>query len=410
MNLARWPLPLRFGVSLLAVLALSLGAFYWSMHPPLGDLSLMALFLGLTAAISGLAGAVAYRFGWLEHMPSVHLSLLGGYALASLLTFFNVWVTARLMFASVHDLQLATVLLVFAAGIAMGLGYFLSSGITRRIQAVQQAAQRLAQGDLTTRAPCEGRDEVATLAGSFNDMAARLQAAAQQQKELDALRRDLVAWVSHDLQTPLAAMRVQIEALADGMVDDPATTQRYLRSTQRQINELSHLIDDLFQMAQLDAGGLPLQRTPCALADLLSDTLESFSALAQERGVQLHGQATAGLDPVTLDAPRLGRVLNNLVGNAVRHTPAGGQVSLQAWRAGAEVIVEVRDTGEGIAPADLPQVFERFYRGEKSRNRGTGGAGLGLAIARGLARAHGGDLTVQSAPGQGATFRLTLPG
>jgi signal transduction histidine kinase len=410
MKPSSFPLPLRFALGLLIILALSLGGFYLSMHPPMGDLSLMALFLGFTAAASGLAGYIAYRLGWLERTPSLRLSLLAGYALASLLTFFNVWVTARLMFTSPHDLQLATILLVFATGIAMLLGYFLSSGVTRRIQSLRDAAHRLAESDLTVRAPLEGRDEIAALSASFNQMVERLQEADRQQRKIDILRRDLVAWASHDLQTPLTAIRVQIEALADGIVEDPVTAQRYLRTVQRQVNELSLLIDDLFQVAQLDAGGLIVQPADCSLSDLISDTLESLSALARERGVALSGSVSPDIDPALLDAPRIGRVLTNLIGNALRHTPAGGSVTLTAHRDSGRILIDVVDTGEGISQEDLPHIFERFYRGEKSRNRGTGGAGLGLAIAQGIIRAHGGDISAESQPGVGTSFHVSLPG
>lgn len=409
MKTSRLSLPLRFASGILAVLLLSLAVFYLVMHPPMGDLSLMAAFLGITALVSGLAGYIAYRLGWLERTPSLRLALLGSYAFAALLTFFNVWATARLMFASTHDLQLALVLLLFATGIAMLLGYFLSSAITRRIDSLKNAAGRLAEGDLSARAPLEGRDEIAALAASFNHMAEQLQDADARQRELDTLRRELVAWATHDLQTPLTAIRVQIEALADGVVDDAETTQRYLRTTQRQVNDLSMLIDDLFQVAQLDAGGLVIQPATCSLSDLLSDTLESFSALARERGVTLSGSAASDVDPVMLDSLRIGRLLNNLIGNALRYTPSGGAVTVSAWREDSEIHITVTDTGEGISPDDLPHVFDRFYRGEKSRNRGTGGSGLGLAIARGIVRAHGGDISVESQLGAGTTFRLHLP-
>jgi signal transduction histidine kinase len=409
MKISLLPSPLRFAIGLLAVLALSLVIFYIILHPPMGDLNLMALFLGITAAVSGLAGAIASRLGWLERTPSLRLSLISGYVLASLLTFFNVWVTARLMFASEHDLQLATVLLVFATGIAILLGYFLSGGITRRIETLQNAALRLAKGDLSARIQLKGRDEVAALAVSFNHMAGKLQDVDARQRELEILRRELVAWATHDLQTPLTAIRVQIEALADGMVTDPQTIQRYLRTTQRQVNDLSLLIDDLFQIAQLDAGGLVIQNISCSISDLISDTLESFSALAQGSGVVLRGSTGPGVDPVTLDAPRIGRILNNLIGNALRHTPAGGAVTITSWREGGQVSITVADNGEGIGPEDLPYIFERFYRGEKSRNRSTGGSGLGLAIAQGIARAHGGAITVESQLGAGTIFHVTLP-
>jgi HAMP domain-containing protein len=191
MTVSRVPFALRFAIGLLLVLALSLTVFYLVMHPPMSDLSLMTLFLGGTAAVSEAAGYAAYRLGWLERTPSLRLALVGGYALASLLTFFNVWVTARLMFTSQHDLLLATVLLLFAGGIAMLLGYFLSSGIARRIADLQRAAGSLAGGDLSARATVKGRDEVAALASSFNDMAKQLQAADVRQRELDALRREL---------------------------------------------------------------------------------------------------------------------------------------------------------------------------------------------------------------------------
>jgi signal transduction histidine kinase len=405
----RLSLPLRFAIGMLVVLVLSLAIFYLVMHPPMGDLTLMAYYLGVTAVISGLAAFIAFRQGWLERTPSLRLALLGGYILAGLLTFFNVWVTARQMFLSQHDLLLATVLLIFSTGIAMLLGYFLSSGITRRIETLKSAALRLAAGDLSTRTPIEGRDEVSTLTTSFNHMAEKLQEADARQRQLDNLRRELVTWATHDLQTPLAAIRVQLEALADGVVDDPETTQRYLRTTRRQVNDLSILIDDLFQVAQLDAGGIVVQTSVCSLSDLLSDTLESFSALAREYNVTLTGSIAPGVDPVTLDSQRIGRLLNNLIRNALQHTPPSGAVTVSAWREADQIHINVADTGEGINPDDLPHIFERFYRGEKSRNRDTGGSGLGLAIAQGIARAHGGDILVESKPGAGTTFFIHLP-
>ncbi len=175
------------------------------------------------------------------------------------------------------------------------------------------------------------------------------------------------------------------------------------------MRSLSQLIDDLFEMAQMDAGGLRLERRPNAIADLVSDTIESFSAVAAQHGVRLEGRVEAGTDPVVMDAQQIGRVLSNLVGNALRHTPPGGWVEIHAGREGGEVRVEVADSGEGIQPEDLPHVFDQFYRGEKSRNRATGGAGLGLAIARGIVEAHGGQIWVESEPGKGSRFVFTIP-
>ena len=435
---------IRLVSSVAIILLASLGIFYVLMRPPAGDLGAMAKFLAVTSVISAAAGYAAYRLGALEKAPSLRWTLLGTYALASALTFLNVWITARLMFASPHDLMLATVLLLFASGIAMVLGYFLAVAITGRIRQLDLAAREIEEGDLSARAPVSGRDEIAALAETFNNMAARLQETAKKQDELDSLRRELVAWAGHDLRTPLASVRAIVEALADGMVEDTDTRQRYLNTARRDIQSLSALIDELFEMAQLDAGGLKLEREPSSLADLISDTLESFSELAARQGVRLEGSLEPGMGPVLMDVQSIGRVLDNLVSNALRYTPAGGTVSITAaplmddvpnrrpakspegepavshWRAsgtnGVEGLlnggarVEVADSGEGIPPEILPHIFDRFYRGDQSRNRATGGAGLGLAIAKGIVEAHGGEIGVESRPGRGSRFYFTLPG
>jgi len=402
-------MPARMMIGVLIILAISLGIFELVMLPPLKELGRMALYLGITALVSALAGYVAYRLGWINYSPTLRWTLLGGYALASILTFFNVWFSAQMMFASDHDLLLAIVLLVFAGGMAMVLGYLLSSTITERIHQLKDAAEKLAQGDLKTRVPMNGRDEVASLAATFNQMAEQLQAADQKQRELESLRRDLIAWVSHDLQTPLTSMRAILEALSDGVVEDPETVKRYLHTAQRDVRSLSALIDDLFQMAQLDAGGFPLHSAEASIGDLVSDTLESFSQLANQGNITLEGNVDPDVDPVHMDTQAIGRVLNNLISNALRHTPARGRVSVWVRRTGRGVEVTVSDTGEGVREEDLPRVFERFYRGEKSRNRVTGGAGLGLAIARGIVQAHGGDITVESRTGKGTQFTFHIP-
>jgi signal transduction histidine kinase len=408
-TLSQPSMPARLLLGILFIVALSLAIFELVMLPPIKELGLMAFYLGVTALVSALAGYVAYRLGWINFSPTLRWTLLGGYALASALTFFNVWFSAQMMFASEHDLLLAIVLLVFAGGMAMVLGYFLSSTVTERIHLLKGAAEKISQGALQTRVPVNGRDEVATLAVTFNQMAEQLHAADQKQRELESLRRDLIAWVSHDLQTPLTSMRAILEALSDGMVEDPDTVKRYLHTAQRDVQNLSALIDDLFQMAQLDAGGFPLHRAEASLGDLVSDTLESFTELAKQNELTLEGNVDTDVDPVHMDTQAIGRVLNNLIGNALRHTPARGRVSV--WvRRNQQVEVTVSDTGEGIRAADLPHVFERFYRGDaaRSRSRGTG-AGLGLAIARGIVQAHGGEIRVESEPGKGTQFTFTIP-
>src|SRR5512141_2670719 len=234
-SLSRTPMLVRLVLGILSILAVSLAFFKLLMSPPSHELGLMALFLGVTAFASALVGYGAYRFGWVNLSPTLRWTLLGGYGLASILTFFNVWFSAQLMFASQHDLLLAIVLLVFAGGIAMILGYFLSSTVTTRINLLKDAAQKLAQGDLQTRVPVSGRDEVSALAATFNRMAQQLQTADEKQRELENLRNDLIAWVGHDLQTPLASMRAILEALSDGVVEDSEMVRRYLLTAQRDV-------------------------------------------------------------------------------------------------------------------------------------------------------------------------------
>jgi signal transduction histidine kinase len=398
-----------FASGIAIVLLVSLAIFYFLMRPPLGDLGLMAQFLSITAVISIIVGYAAYALGWMDRSPSLRWVLLGSSVLASLLTFLNVWLTARLMFASEHDLLLATVLLVFAGGISVALGGFFSSALIDRIARLEDATQAIENNNFDVRADISGSDEIASLAKSFNQMAQRLQSADQEQKDLEILRRDLVAWAGHDLRTPLSSIRLLVEALSDGMVTDPETTQAYLLQAKKQVDILSMFVEDLFQISQLDAGKMPLHPEPASLSDLISDTLESFSRLASQNDVKLSGSADPSIDPITIDVQWMGRALNNLVSNALRHTPPGGSVTLCADRVENDVAVSVSDTGEGILPEDLSHVFERFYRGEKSRNRNSGGAGLGLAIVKGIVEAHSGSIYVESEPGVGSVFTITLP-
>lgn len=407
---------LTYVLGILAALTLTVALVVMVMRPPLNDLMYLGMLFALTGSSSALIGYVSHQLGWWRRFRSLSQTLTLGYVIAAALTLLNVWLTARMMFINQHDLTLAGLLLVFAGGISVSFGYFISASITHTLRQMAQAAERISEGDFTTRVSVPGHDEVAQLAQTFNNMAARLQTADADQRALETARRDLVAWASHDLRTPLASLRAMLDALADGVVSDPETVARYLGQSQTEIGRMSTLIDDLFELAQMDTGNLVLRSEASALTDLLSDTLEGFTARALARQVTLTGEVAAGVDPVWMAPDKIGRVLRNLVENAIRHTPAGGRIEMRAEPRPGEVVVTVRDTGEGIAPADLPRVFERFYRGDAARSRSegglglmSGGAGLGLAIARGLVEAHGGRIWAESGLGQGTTMRFTLP-
>ncbi|UCD43055.1 MAG: HAMP domain-containing histidine kinase, partial [Chloroflexota bacterium] len=350
----------------------------------------------------------AYRLGWMNRSPNIRTALLGSYLLACLLTFINVWLTAQLMFTDQHDLLLGTVLLIFAGAIAMAIGYLLSSSFLDRIQSLDQAAKKIASGNLSIRVPVEGKDELAGLAQTFNDMATQLEESAEKQKELDLLRRELIAWIGHDLQTPLTSISAIIEALADGIVEDGETELRYYNTARKNISSLSHLIDDMFQMAQIDTGGLELNLESVSIGDLISDTLESFNELAKRREITLKGSVSDDLGEVQVDARRINRVLNNLVDNALKHTPNQGLVEVRANSTIQGIVVDVIDNGEGISEEDLPYIFDLFYRGDISNRRSVSGTGLGLAISKGIIDAHGGKIEVQSQPGR-TKFTFFIP-
>jgi signal transduction histidine kinase len=399
-----------FIAGFLAALGVGLVATLLLMRPGSGELQAIFTPLSLTAGVSLSAGYLLYRLGRFRS-ARLHWTLLAGYGFTTLVTLAHVWIMARLMFLSEHDFALVTVLLLFAAVIATTFGYFASTAIAVAVADLIHSARALAGGNLASRVPVTGRDELAALAETFNDMAGRLEAAARQQKELETLRRDLIAWTSHDLRTPLTSIRAMVEALTDGVVTDPATADRYLRTIRADVQRLNGLIDDLFELAQLDAGGPRLETALHSLSDLISDTVESFQPLAQAREVRLSGEVEAGVDPVQMNSAKIGRVMANLLSNALRHTPAGGAVMVTAYRAKGAVVVEVRDSGPGLAPQDLGRVFERFYRGDAARARveASSGAGLGLAIAKGIVEAHGGAIRAENAPGGGARFVFTLP-
>lgn len=380
------------------------------IDPPQADLVQLFILMGGSGSVSLLLAFLVYRL--VHWFRSLRYGLISLSILTISVVFFNVWFLAQAMFIDDHDLGLTSVLLVFAAWIALGSSYFIAFAFTRRITRLAAVAGRLAAGDLTARVSVAGNDELAGLATAFNVMAQRLQANAEQRARLEQSRRDLIAWASHDLRTPLASLQLVVDAMIDGVVDDEATRQRYLRTAQAEIGNLSELINDLFELSQLESGHINLNIQRTSLSDLLSDTLSTLRPLAERRGVQLDGHVSSAIDPVLIDPEKIHRVLYNLITNAIRHTPAAGRVMLTASIEGDSVRVSVDDSGEGIASEDLPHIFERFYRGEQARTRdrdGQRGAGLGLAIARGLVEAHRGTIEVVSQPGQGAQFSFTLP-
>jgi signal transduction histidine kinase len=406
---------LRTSVAALLFLAVSLAVAIFAASlfgVPSSDLAAVAVLLGVAGGGSGLVALILIRPSVLGRLGGVRAQLVGAGLVGSLLLLGMMLAGARAMFISGHDLALLLTMLTFAAALSVGFGLLYAMPLSSRIGRVRAGTERIAGGQLGSEVRVEGHDEVAGLADDFNRMAQALERAAEREREMEQARRDLVAAVSHDLRTPLTSTRALIEALADGIATDPQTERRYLSSARRELEHLSRLVDDLFELARIDAGLLQLTLEEASLHDMISDTISSFQPQAEQKGVRLAGEISGDVDPVLANPPRLQRVLHNLVSNALRHTPPDGAVTLRATREGEEAHVEVSDTGEGIAAEDLPHVFERSFRGEQSRTRperdDAPSTGLGLAIARGLVEAHGGTMDVESDPGRGSRFYFTL--
>jgi signal transduction histidine kinase len=351
----------------------------------------LALVVAAATLLAGLVVALLLR-----RLPTLRLQLAGLGLLAVLLPLAAVLLSGVVMFDSGHDL---TILAVAAASstAALGAAFLVGRSILTAVDRVRGASSELARGDLAARAPEAGPAELAELAASFNEMADRLE-------ELFDARRQLVAWASHDLRTPLASMQAMLEALEDGL----AEPKHYLPAMREQVQTLGLLVEDLFELARIDAGVLTLELREAPLSGLVRSCLRGLEAEAQARRVALRAEIDG--DPPVVCAPdKVERVLFNLLTNALRHTPSDGSVAVVLEPLDEEVRVSVEDTGDGIPAESLRRAFDRFWRGDPARSRERGGAGLGLAIARGLVEAQGGKIWAENRPGGGARISFTLP-
>jgi len=286
-----------------------------------------------------------------------------------------------------------------AIAIALLLTFVLSRRITSPIGVLAKAARRLGRGDLSQRVQFQGKGEVAAMAQAFNSMAADLEHAEQ-------LRRNMVADVAHELRTPLSNIQGYLEAIRDRVIKPNAAT---IRSLNEEAALLSRLVNELQELSLAEAGELKLVYQPEDITKLINQAITPWQRKMAAKETSLSLDLPHGLPLVNIDWQRVNQVLHNLLENAVAHTHKGGTIIVAAAEQGNWVEVSVSDTGEGIPPEDLPNIFERFYRVDKSRARVTGGSGLGLTIAKRLVEAHGGNITVESKLGKGSCFSFTLP-
>jgi signal transduction histidine kinase len=288
---------------------------------------------------------------------------------------------------------------LIAAAIALALGFVIFRQITAPLDALEKATQKIARGDLKARAVVRGSDEISRLGHSFNSMADNLERS-------ETARRNMLADVAHELRNPLGVISSHLEAMLDGVFQ---ITPEQIASLHDETTLLTRLVDDLRDLTLADAGQLSLHRKPADLSALVRRTTEAFQDQAADHGTILQSEIGADLPPLDLGAERIEQVLRNLISNALRYTQAGAEVYVKLMREGSVARVEVKDTGPGIPAQELDHVFERFWRGDKSRARAGGGTGLGLSIAQQWIQAHGGQIGVTSQAGQGTTFWFTLP-
>ena len=340
----------------------------------MGDLLLIGLYALLAGGVVGLAGAAALRL-LRGRSITVHVCLLLAVTVAAVVA--GVVVVAQAMFLSGHDLQVVLITITASAVVSLAVGALFG----RRLAAAAIWADQ----------------------------------ARERERQMEAGRRDLVAWVSHDLRTPLAGLRAMAEALEDRVVSDPVTVREYHRRIRTETDRMSLLVDDLFELSRINAGALRLALSRVPLVDVVSDAIATTAPLAASRGVRIVA-AESGWPTVVASEPELARVVANLLVNSVRYTPPDGTVQIDAGQDDDAVWLSVSDTCGGIPEADLPRVFDVAFRGERARTpstRGpatspTGGGGLGLAIVRGLIEAHGGRVQALNTHA-GCSFVIRLP-
>jgi signal transduction histidine kinase len=388
------------GAVVAAALALASGA---SARDAVGVVALAAGG-SLAAAIAGAALLRTLR------RRSLRVQVLA-VALATTLTMVvGVLLAAEFMLVSSHDLTVLAVVLVVAGSVAGGAALYLGDMYERDTRDVEVLAARLAEpgaaGDGAPSSHFATRD-IQRLADQLAEVSATLEASRRRERAIDASRRQLLVWISHDLRSPIAAIRALAEALDDGVVADPDDVDRYHRAIVHESQRLGSLVDDLFELSRLVSGDEPLDQPFVPVPELVSAVVAGLTPSAAVSGVTVHATVEE-LSSVLVPANDVSRVLRNLLDNAVRHTPAGGEVTLDVRRADKLLELSVSDECGGISSADLGRVFDVAFRGDDARTRDGGGGGLGLAIAKGLVEGRAGTIEVSNRS-RGCRFTVHLP-
>lgn len=377
----------------------------WLLDLPAGDTAgLLGLALGgaLAAALVGVVVLRSMRTATLR-AQGVAVALVSVFG-----TGVGVVLAAYAMFVSSHDLGALMVVLLASSTAAVVMAVRFGSRISTASRDLEELARRLGDGDLIMVGDVPVAHEMARLAEELHQASERLDEGRRRERAMESARRELIAWVSHDLRTPLAGIRAMVEALEDGVVDDEADVARYHATMRRETDRLAMLVDDLFELSRIEAGALDLRFEDVTLGDIVAEAVAGAMPVATAKGVRLRG-STNGDEPSLRVAPaELTRVVRNLLDNAIRHTPAGADIEVRCGVAGEHAVVSVADACGGIPEDDLGRVFDLAFRGDDARGSANGGGGLGLAIAHGLVGAHNGTIRVENR-GPGCCFTVELP-
>ncbi|QNE76353.1 two-component sensor histidine kinase [Streptomyces finlayi] len=366
----------------------------------MNDILLIALFAFMGAAAAGLLGALVLRI-FRHRSLVVSLTVVAAVAVTAMLA--GTLAVAWAMFLSPHDLTVVTTVVAMAAVVSLATAMLLGRWVAARSRDLTLAARSFGDGGTFAAPEGEVTAELAALTRELAATSAKLDSSRERERALETSRRELVAWISHDLRTPLAGLRAMSEALEDGMAPDPA---RYLRQIRTEVERMNDMVGDLFELSRIHAGSLTLTPARVSVYDLVGDALAGAHPLAREHGVRLVGDRIDSV-PVEVDSREMSRVLGNLLINAIRRTPADGTVAVAAQRCEGGVMLSVTDGCGGIPEEDLPRVFDTGWRGTHARTP-PAGAGLGLAIVRGIVEAHAGRAAVRNVVG-GCRFEVTLP-
>jgi signal transduction histidine kinase len=391
---------MRIILASLAAVLIGSALFEVTMQPSGAERLELAIIFMLMATVSGIAAAFLPSLARRSHRLIVTLFALS--LISLVVASFGLVVAANRMFFSNHDLTLVLVVLAFGLVAAVGFALTAARSLTEDLARMSNAARSVASGNLEARTGVTRADEIGAVARELDELVRQLQEANEARDAEDTRRREFFAAVSHDLRTPLASMQAATEALADDISPDP---DRYLVSLQTDIELLHTLVDDLFLLARIQAGDVPLELHATDITEVVDETVETLKPVAERRGISVVLDADERVIVTTASAA-VGRVVLNLLDNAVRHAPPGSTVTVSVANHDGALVV-VKDEGTGFDPEFVGQAFDSFTRSDRARTRDAGGAGLGLAIAHGLVTTLGGEIWIE--PGTQGVVGFRLP-